>query len=114
MSPATSARHLSIVRPRIAWPPTRIRGLRGASFVKSLPAIFFFILYVFRIVRGVRSPDRNLSAFPIIVALPNLYLSAMRAEYVSTLIRKIFCRSLLVLFCIARVDAQAAQVAVPP
>ena len=58
----------------------RIRGLRGASLVKSLPAIFFFILYVFRIGRGVRLPYQNLSAFPIIVALPNLYLSAMRAE----------------------------------
>jgi len=33
---------------------------------------------------------------------------------VSTLIRKIVCRSLLALFCIAQAYAQAAQVAVPP
>src|ERR1043166_3725571 len=37
MLPATSARHLSIVRPRMAYPPIRIRGLRGASLVRSFP-----------------------------------------------------------------------------
>ena len=43
MSPATSARHLSIVRPRMTYPPTRTRGLRGASLVRSLPVTFLFM-----------------------------------------------------------------------
>src|SRR5437879_6516458 len=45
MFPATSARHLSSVRPRIAYPPTRIRGLRGDSFVRSFPITFVFIIH---------------------------------------------------------------------
>src|SRR5207245_6351081 len=45
MFPATSARHLSIVRPRIAKPPTRIRGLRGDSCVRSFPITFVFIIH---------------------------------------------------------------------
>src|SRR5205807_2631598 len=58
MFPATSARHLSIVRPRMAKPPTRMRGLRGDSFVRSFPITFVFIIHA-NGNEGCRNPRRN-------------------------------------------------------
>src|ERR1700755_3494934 len=48
MSPATKARHLSIVRPSMTYRPILSRGLRGASFLRSFPVTFLFINYTVR------------------------------------------------------------------
>src|SRR2546430_16986051 len=72
----------------------RTRGLRGASFVRSFPVIFFFISYVFRIRERIRLPIWQASRAP--------YSCAVKAIH------------LLLATCAATLHAQDVHVAVPP
>ena len=71
-----------------------MRGLRGASFVRSFPVIFFFISYVFRIEQAIRLPIWQAKRAP--------YSCAVKAVH------------LLLMTCAATLNAQAVRVAVPP
>src|SRR6059058_6678278 len=71
----------------------RTRGLRGASFVRSFPVIFFFISYVFRIRRRIRLPIWQAKRGP--------YSCAVKAIH------------LLLATCAATLHAQDVHVAVP-
>src|SRR6266513_3348503 len=72
----------------------RTRGLRGASFVRSFPVIFFFISYVFRIRRRIRSPIWQAKRAPYSCAVKTIHL--------------------LLATCAATLHAQDAPVVVPP
>src|SRR2546423_5646081 len=72
----------------------RTRGLRGASFVRSFPVIFFFISYVFRIRERIRLPIWQANRAP--------YSCAVKAIH------------LLLATCAATLHAQDVHVAVPP
>src|SRR2546430_11302174 len=72
----------------------RTRGLRGASFVRSFPVIFFFISYVFRIRERIRLPIWQANRAP--------YSCAVKAIH------------LLLANCAATLHAQDVHVAVPP
>src|SRR5437867_12401464 len=52
----------------------RTRGLRGASFVRSFPVIFFFISYVFRIRRRIRLPIWQAKRGPYSCAVKAIHL----------------------------------------
>src|SRR6266508_3560950 len=71
-----------------------MRGLRGASFVRSFPVTFFFISYVFRIRQGIRSA--------IWQAKCALYSCAVKTIHV------------LLMIYAATLHAQSVQLAAPP
>src|SRR5437660_12658869 len=72
----------------------RTRGLRGASFVRSFPVIFFFISYVFRTRERIRLPIWQANRAP--------YSCAAKAIH------------LLLATCAATLHAHDVHVAVPP
>src|SRR4030095_14609583 len=71
-----------------------MRGLRGASFVRSFPVIFFFISYVFRIEQRIRLPIWQTKCSP--------YTCTVKAIH------------LLLVTCAVTLHAKGGHVAAPP
>src|SRR5205807_6055438 len=104
MLPATSARHLSIVRPRMAYPPMRVRGLRGASFVKSLPVTFLCIRQA-NAKRNCRKIDNRALFVAVLYERRIVFLSEISSDghrpplqknaknYLSLFVCALFCRA---------------------